>query len=69
MTQKQKISLRLAENEVVVVGPIERWQHLILIYESYAHANPEEKDTWLAAADWVRGWISKSDVIDYDEEW
>lgn len=66
MSRKQ--SVRLADNDVVVVGPLERWQHLIMLYETMAEEFPEDSDDWKAAARWIRDWIQKADIKE-DDAW
>lgn len=67
---KNRVSLSLKDDEVVVVGPLARWQHLILTYEALAqdYTDPDEKIAWLNAAAWVREWITKAGV-GHDGDW
>ena len=72
MAKKKRVSLRLDSNEIAVVGTLERWEHLILIYEAYAAAAPQnEKESWLDSVAWVREWIehAKSKEVEVEEEW
>lgn len=65
---KKRVTLRIGENEVAVVGPIERWQHLILIYEAYANEQPEYAPAWNDAIAWIREWIDKSSIVEEEED-
>jgi len=72
MTKKKRVSLRLDSDEIVVVGSLERWEHLILIYEAYAEdSDGQEKDAWLDSAQWIREWIeqAKKREVAQVEEW
>lgn len=63
MSKKKRISLRLDEDEIAVVGTRERWEHLILIYEAYAEAAaPEEKESWFDAAAWIKEYLDLANV-------
>ncbi len=72
MPKKKRVSLRLEPNEVAVVGSVERWEHLILIYEAYAaETHGAEKAAWTDSATWVREWLehAKSKETELEEEW
>lgn len=68
---KRRVSLRLAENEVAVVAPKERWEHLILVYESYAEdpLYADSAEAWRNSAEWIREWIAKAEPKATEEEW
>jgi uncharacterized protein with PIN domain len=71
---KKRVALRLADDEVAVVGPIERWEHLIIVYECFAEdpEYAEEADTWHEAADWVRAALKAAQPKDKyveEDEW
>lgn len=72
---KKRISLRLDEGEIAVVGPIERWKHLVMLYERMAEVEYPEyptteanyKQGWLNAANWIRQSIQKTEESDWEE--
>lgn len=57
---KKRITLRVNQDEVAIVGPIDRWQHLILTYEFLATIYPESENAWLEAAAWIRDGITNA---------
>lgn len=58
---KRRVSLRLADDEVAVVAPVERWEHLIMVYEAFAReAEDVDREAWNASADWIREWIARA---------
>lgn len=70
---KKRVALRLADDEVAVVGPIDRWEHLISIYEAFA-VDPvyaDDADAWYEAADWVRSALKAAQPKNKyeDEDW
>lgn len=72
MAKKKRISLRLENDEIAVVGSQERWEHLILIYEAFAaDAHGADKIAWLDSVAWVREWIehAKSKDTEFEEGW
>ena len=73
MTKKKRVSLRLESDEIAVVGPIDRWEHLVLVYEAFAaDATGQEKEAWLDSAMWIREWIEhgkSKDQDSIDEDW
>ena len=70
MAKKKRVSLRLDDNEIAVVGPLEQWEHLIMIYEAYAaEAHGAEKEPWLDSVAWVREWIEHAKRKEVEEEW
>lgn len=71
---KKRVVLRLSDDEVAVVGPVEIWEHLILIYESFA-MDPDyatSADLWRNAADWIRTTLEAAQPkgkYEDDEDW
>ena len=51
---KKRITLRIDTDEIAIVGPTKRWEHLITTYEFLATMFPEYENSWLEAADWIR---------------
>lgn len=66
---KRRVSLRLADDEVAVVGPIQQWQHMIMWYEVMAEEHPADADAWYDAANWIREWVEKANPKGADDEW
>lgn len=56
---KKRITLRVDNNELAVIGPKELWEHLITVYEFLAQKYPNDKNSWLDAAEWVRSYVQK----------
>lgn len=55
---KKRITLRVDIDEIAVVGPINRWEHLIETYKFLANLYPEHENAWLEAADWISNAIA-----------
>lgn len=66
-TNKKRVTLRLSEDEVAVVGSVDQWEHLIEIYKVYAEYSDDyyEKEEWLSAVKWVEEWLRKANVPGY----
>jgi len=72
MAKKKRISLRLENDEIAVVGSQARWEHLILMYEAFAmDAHGEDKVAWLDSVAWIREWIDHAKVKEntFEEGW
>lgn len=67
MMAKKRVALHVGEDEVAVVGPLPRWQHLVLVYETLAEEYPDDSDSWHQAADWIRKWIAKASLVQAEE--
>ena len=67
---KRRISLRLSDDEVAVVGPVGRWMHLIQVYEAFANDPKYDfaKEEWLDAAAWIREWVDRGLPSREDDE-
>lgn len=68
MMAKKRISLRIDDGEIAVVGPVAKWTHLILLYETMAEQYPEDQAQWLDAAEWIREYLNKSGVMEDEYE-
>ncbi|HJS83561.1 MAG TPA: hypothetical protein VJ742_12080 [Nitrososphaera sp.] len=66
---KRKLTLRLAPNEVALVGSTEQMEHLVKTYEGLAEQYPEHHREWQECATWVRNWINYTKKRDPVEEW
>jgi hypothetical protein len=64
---KKRLTLRVDENEVAVVGPVDRWQHLVTTYEFLASVYPEDENAWLEAAEWIRTGLASAKRISEHE--
>lgn len=68
MSKKRRLNLRIHEDEMALVGPIERFYHLAEVYEGLADMYPEAEQGWLEMADWVKEWIARTAKVE-DDEW
>lgn len=68
MSKKRRLSFRVDEDEAVVIGPRERWEHLVVTYEALATWYPEEEQTYLELAAWIRGWLDRTRRTDVSEK-
>lgn len=66
--KKQRVILKLDINEAALVGPLERFQHLIELYETMAFNSVDKEDAiiWQDLADWVKVWMAKT--VNEEEE-
>ena len=66
---KRKVSLRLANDEVAVVGSIAIWQHLNEVYQVLAEMYPEEREAWLECAEWISTSLQEGMAGIEEESW
>ena len=50
---KRKITYRVNSDEMVLFGPIDRFEHMAMVYEKLAPEQPNRQE-WLDFADWIR---------------
>lgn len=71
MSKTRRLSYRLHEGEALLVGPIDHFENLTLIYESFANMpdlyDADERVVWQELADWVREWLTKTAQTEGDE--
>lgn len=63
---KKRISLRLDNDQVAVVFPLEDAKHLVQVYEALAEWYPNYEAEYLDRADLVRGFIERAEVSGED---
>lgn len=72
MSKKKKVSVRLEAGEAYVIGPIEYFDHMVVVYKTLADRaeTEEEKSKWLGTADWVASWADQTVFLgDSEDDW
>lgn len=52
--------MRLSSDEVAIAGPIENWEHLIVVYTNLAEIYPEHEEGWLDMATWISSSLAEA---------
>jgi hypothetical protein len=73
VSKKRRISVRIHNDEAVVVAPVGFWEGLESLFHDIAaqKENSPNKTQWLAAADHVSGWVgrTKTEKEKASEDW
>jgi hypothetical protein len=66
---KRRQTFKLDNDEVAIVGTIDRWRHLIMVYESLASQaeNSADADAWMQHGAWIREWLNQTDSQAWEE--